>query len=72
MLEIPEGAANNPFVDTENLGEDNELIVNAMAMLQVTQGKWKTFGDFPDQVFAHLLNLCRRWKAARLDFLRFS
>lgn len=40
MLEIPEGAANNPFVDTENLGEDNELIVNAMAMLQVTLTKY--------------------------------
>lgn len=69
MFEILEGAANNPVVDVESLGEGNAIIVDALAVLQVMKGKWKTFGDFADAVFAYLANLCRRYKAVRLDFV---
>lgn len=69
MLEILEGVANNPVVETENLGVDNALIVDAMAVLQVMKGKWKTFGEFADSIFAYLVKLAHHWKAARLDFV---
>ena len=32
-------------------------------------GKWKTFAEFADSLFSHLVKLAIRWKATRLDFV---
>ena len=69
LFEILEGEAKNPVVDVENLRDGNALIVDTMAVLQVMKGKWKTFGEFADSVFAYLVILARQWKAVRLDFV---
>ena len=69
MLEILEPLAENPVVDLENLGEQNALVVDAMAVLQVMKGKWKTFGEFADSTFTYLVGLARQYKATRLDFV---
>lgn len=69
MLHILEEAANNPIVDIANIGDNNALIVDAMAVLQVMKGKWRTFGEFADSIFDYLVKLARQCKANRLDFV---
>ena len=32
-------------------------------------GKWKTFAEFADSLFSHLVKLALQWKATRLDFV---
>ena len=60
MLHILEAAANNPIVDIMNIGDNNALIVDAMAVLQALKGKWKTFGEFADSIFDYLVKLARQ------------
>ena len=69
LFEILEGTVIDPTVDAENVGDHNALIVDAMAVLQAMKGKWKTFGEFADTIFAYLVKLARQWKATRLDFV---
>jgi hypothetical protein len=69
MFEILEGTVVDPTVDAENIGDHNALIVDAMAVLQTMKGKWKTFGEFADTIFAYLVKLARQWNATRLDFV---
>ena len=57
MLEILESAVIDAKVDPNNVGDHNALIVDAMAALQAMKGKWKTFGEFADAVFASLIKL---------------
>ncbi|CAB3990956.1 Hypothetical predicted protein [Paramuricea clavata] len=52
-----------------NIGDNNALIVDAMAILQALKGKWKTFGEFADSIFHYLVKLARECKANRLDFV---
>ena len=67
MLHILEEAANNPVVDTVNIGENNALIVDVMAVIQAFKGKCRTFGEFADSIFDYLVKLTRQCKANRLD-----
>ena len=53
----------------ENLGGGSALVLDAMAVLQVITGKWKTFGEFADAMFAYLVKLAGHLKATRLDFV---
>ncbi len=69
MFEILEDMVIDPTVDAENIGDHNALIVDAMAVLQAVKGKWKTFGEFADTIFAYLVKLARQWNATRLDFV---
>ena len=69
MLHILEEAASNPIVDIMDIGENNALIVDAMAVLQALKGKWRTFGEFADSIFDYLVKLARQCKANRLDFV---
>ena len=69
MFEVLEKTASNSLVDVENLPNETALIVDAMAVVQTMKGKWRTFGDFADSVFAYLLNLAKKWNAVRLDFV---
>ena len=69
MFEILESAVVDSKVDPNNVGDHNALIVDAMAVLQAMKGKWKTFGEFADAVFAHLVKLAVQWNATRLDFV---
>ena len=69
MLEILEGVTDSPEVDPTSLGDHNALIVDAMAILQVVKGKWKTFGEFADSTFTYLVKLALKWNAVRLDFV---
>lgn len=70
MFEILEGMTVNPVVvNAEDLGERNAVIINAMAVIQAMNGKWKTFAEFADSLFSHLVKLAIRWKATRLDFV---
>ncbi len=39
MVEMLEGAAENPVVDAENLEDGTALIIDAMAVLQTMKGK---------------------------------
>lgn len=56
MFEILEGMALNPVIDNpaEDIGERNALIIDAMAVIQMMNGKWKTFAEFADSLFSHL------------------
>ena len=69
MLEVLEGAVDNPVVDGDHLGDANVLIVDAMAVLQTIKGKWRAFSEFADSVFAFLVKLSCQWKVVRLDFV---
>ena len=69
LFEILEGTLIDPTVDAENVGDHNALIVDAMAVLQAMKGKWQTFGEFADTIFAYLVKLARQWKATKLDFV---
>ena len=71
MFEILEGMALNPVIDNpaEDIGERNALIIDAMAVIQMMNGKWKTFAEFSDSLFSHLVKLALQWKATRLDFV---
>ena len=69
MFEILESTVVDSKVDPNNVGDRNALIVDAMAVLQAMKGKWKTFGEFADAVFAHLVKLAGQWNATRLDFV---
>ena len=69
MFEILEPFAGDLVVDVENLGDGNALVVDAMAVLQVITGKWRTFGEFADSTFAYLVKLTEHWKATKLDFV---
>ncbi|XP_028410493.1 uncharacterized protein LOC114533190 [Dendronephthya gigantea] len=68
LFEIVESKAGNPEVDIRNF-HNNALIVDAMAVLQVMKGKWKTFGELADSIFAILIKLARQCNATRLDFV---
>jgi hypothetical protein len=69
MIEILDGTGVDPTVDAENVGDHNELIVDALAVLQAMKEKWQTFGEFADTIFAYLVKHERQWKATRLDFV---
>ena len=56
-------------IDPENVGDHNALIVDAMAVLQIMKGKWKTFGEFAGAIFAYLVKLAGQLNATRLDFV---
>ena len=71
MLHILE-AANNPVVDMVNIGENNALIVDVMAVIQAFKGKCRTFGEFADSIFDYLVKLTRQCKANRLDVVAVS
>lgn len=45
------------------------LFVDAMVVVQTTKGKWRTFGDFADSIFAYAINLAKKWNAVQLDFV---
>jgi hypothetical protein len=69
MFEILEGMALNPVIDAKDIGEHNALIIDTMAVIQMMNGKWKTFAEFADSLFSHLVKLALQWKATRLDFV---
>jgi hypothetical protein len=69
ILHILEEAANNPTVDIMNIGDNNALIVDAMAVLQALKWKWKTFGEFADSIFHYLVKLARQCKLIDLTLL---
>lgn len=69
MFEVLEKTASNSLVDVKNLPNETALIVDAMAVVQTMKGKWRTFGDFADSIFAYLMNLAKKWNAVRLDFV---
>ena len=71
MFEILAPFAGDLMVDMESLGDGNALVLDAMAVLQVITGKWKTFGEFADATFAYLVKLAEHWKATRLDFVAY-
>ena len=67
IFEILEGMTVNPVVvNAEDIGERNAVVIDAMAVIQAMNGKWKTFAD---SLFSHLVKLAIRWKATRLDFV---
>ena len=69
MFEILEGMAVDPVVEADGIGQRNALIIDAMAVVQSINGKWKTFAEFADFLFSHLVKLATQWKATRLDFV---
>ena len=69
MFEILEGMAVDPVVEADGIGQRNALIIDAMADVQSINGKWKTFAEFADFLFSHLVKLATQWKATRLDFV---
>lgn len=44
MLHILEEAASNPVVDIMDIGENNALIVDVMAVVQALKRKWRVCG----------------------------
>ena len=63
MLHKLEEAANNPVMDMVNIGENNALIVDVMAVIQAFKGKYRTFGEFADSIFDYSVKLTRQRKA---------
>ena len=69
MMHMLEEGVNNPTVDIGSITDNNTLVVDAMAILQIMKGKWGTFGELADAIFDHLVKLARKCKANRLDFV---
>ena len=62
MFEILEGMAVDPVVEADDIGQRKALIIDAMAVVQLINGKWKTFSEFTDFLFNHLVKLATQWK----------
>lgn len=71
MFEVMETLGDKSvLVDVQSLPDKSTaLLVDAMAVLQVIKGKWKTFGEFADSTLTYLTNLAAKWSATRLDFV---
>ena len=45
------------------------MVIDAMALIQVLKGSWKTFGDLGDAIFKSVLKLAREWNCTRINFV---